>query len=102
MKAILISACFATFLPLDAFAADVARPDDQYFAAYVINVSAEKMAARGEYEKALKGFRAAYKQIDEIVRQFPGWQSEMVKMRQNRIRTKIREMEVKARLARVG
>ena len=70
-------------------------PSDQYFRAYMMNNEAERLVQAGNAAQALEKYKQAQMVFDTIAKTAPTWQSDMVKMRREKLADALNAVQAK-------
>lgn len=89
----LILALVAGLTPVIVTAADDTA--DEYFKAYLLNNEGDRLAKDGDFRRALDKYQQAQTIFDSIGTNFPTWQPDVLKMRQQKLTSSIEEVQAK-------
>jgi tetratricopeptide (TPR) repeat protein len=89
----LILALIASLMPALSFAADDTA--DEYFKAYLMNNDGDRLAKDGDFRRALDKYQQAKTIFDSIGTNFPTWQPDVLKMRQQKLASAIEDVQAK-------
>ena len=89
----LILALIASLMPALSFAADDTA--DEYFKAYLMNNDGDRLAKDGDFRRALDKYQQAKTIFDSIGTNFPTWQPDVLKMRQQKLSSAIEDVQAK-------
>lgn len=89
----LILALVAGLMPVLSSAADDTA--DEYFKAYLMNNEGDRLAKDGDFRRALDKYQQAQTIFDSIGTNFPTWQPDVLKMRQQKLASSIEEVQAK-------
>ena len=89
----LILALITGLMPVASFAA--ADTADEYFKGYLLNNDGDRLAKEGDFRRALDKYQQAQTIFDSIGTNLPDWQPDVMKMRQQKLKSAIEEVQAK-------